>query len=209
MDGVESGNRGSGPTDNFLVEPSLRMGPKPDAAPRSYGERSGPSAVLVVHGVGQQTKFETLDMLVRGLVRGARSEVAGAPRARLVSLAGEPLHRVEITLQTEGGAREVHLYEAYWAPLTEGRVKLRDVIHLVFLAIVNGVSNGITAFRRWMFGRYEDFPPQIRTVAYLLVGLVAVLSLVVINATIGLVASARWGLSVSQTVVGDEGTKLV
>ncbi|OLB53988.1 MAG: hypothetical protein AUH99_00700 [Candidatus Rokubacteria bacterium 13_2_20CM_2_70_11] len=159
--------------------------------------------MLVAHGMGRQTKFETLDILVNGLMRVARFGRLGAPQARLVSLDGERLHRLELTVQTDGGVRELHLYEAYWAPFTEGQVRLRDVMYLVFLAIWNGVQNGVTDFRRWLFGRSNPFPPQIRTVVYLLVGLAAVLSVVVINASIGLVAAARWGLGVGLTVVGD------
>ena len=203
MDGVESGNRGSGPTDNFLVEPSLRMGPKPDAAPRSYGERSGPSAVLVVHGVGQQTKFETLDALVRGLVRSIGPAPLDQPRARLVELAGERLNRVELRFKRDGREREIHLYEAYWAPRTEGRVTLRDAVYLIALAAVNGVRNGTAHFERWLFGHLVSFPPQIRTVISLIVGLLAILALVIINMTIGVVAAARWGLGARQGVVGD------
>ena len=66
--------------------------------------------MLVVHGVGQQTKFETLDSLVRSLVQ----------------LAGERLNRVELRFKREGRESEIHLYEGYWASITEGRVTRGD-----------------------------------------------------------------------------------
>ena len=50
------------------------------------------------------------------------------PVARTVELGDERLQRLELKLTGKSGAeREVHVYEAYWAPLTEGHVKLRDV----------------------------------------------------------------------------------
>jgi hypothetical protein len=159
--------------------------------------------VLVVHGVGQQTKFETLDSLVRGLVRTILPAPLDQPRARLVQLAGERLNRVELTFKREGRDSEIHLYEAYWASLTEGRVTLRDVVYLLLFSAVNGVRNGTTHFQRWLFGRIVSFPPQIRTVIALIVGLLTLLALVIVNMTIGVVAAARWGFGTRQGVVGD------
>jgi len=119
---VESDDGGSqGPIHNFLVEPPQRLGRKTGDARRADGTR-GPSAVLVVHGVGQQTKFETLDSLVRGLVRTILPAPLDHPRARLVQLAGERLNRVELRFKREGRESEIHLYEGYWASITEGRV---------------------------------------------------------------------------------------
>jgi hypothetical protein len=68
---------------------------------------------------------------------------------------------------------------------------------------VNGVRHGTREFHRWLFGRLVSFPPQIRTVISLLVGLLALLALVVINLAIGVVAAARWGFGDRQGVVGD------
>ena len=99
---MESDDGGSqGPIHNFIVEPPQRVGRKTGDARRADGTR-GPSAVLVVHGVGQQTKFETLDSLVRGLVRAILPAPLDHPRARLVQLAGERLNRVELRFKREG-----------------------------------------------------------------------------------------------------------
>src|SRR5262245_22928978 len=160
-------------------------------------------AALVVHGLGQQTKFETLDTLAEGIVRAAGGAVDGPPVARLVTVGDEWLQRIELTLRTDGGSRELHVYEAYWAPLTEGAVNLRDVVQLVFRAIYDGISNGTSEFRRWLFGQYRAFPPQVRTVAVLLVGLAALLSLILINTVIGLVIGTRWAFGGGETVIGD------
>ncbi|NIW24444.1 MAG: hypothetical protein GWN29_07695, partial [Gammaproteobacteria bacterium] len=46
---------------------------------------------------------------------------------------------------------EVHVHEGYWAPLTEGRVHLRDVLRFLY----SGAFNSLRArsFSRYMFGR--------------------------------------------------------
>ena len=69
---------------------------------------------------------EILDSLVRGLVRTILPAPLDHPRARLVQLAGERLNRVELRFKREGRESEIHLYEGYWASITEGRVTLRD-----------------------------------------------------------------------------------
>jgi hypothetical protein len=160
-------------------------------------------AVIVAHGMGQQTKFETLATATHGLVRAAGPALAGPPRVRLVTLGQERYQRVELTLRSDGGPRELHLYEAYWAPLTEGAVTLRDVIFLMVTAGWNGVRNGLGTFRRWLFGRYERLVPPVRSVIYLLAGILLVLALIVINATIAVVAAARWALGAKPPGLGD------
>jgi hypothetical protein len=153
--------------------------------------------------MGQQTKFETLDTLAAGIARAAGGLLDGPPVARLAILGEERLPRIELTLSTDGGTRELHLYEAYWAPLTEGAVTLRDVLYLLFRAVYDGVRNGTTEFRRWLFGQYQQFPPQVRTVALLVIGLVALLSLIVINAAVGLVAATRLAAGIGESIVSD------
>jgi hypothetical protein len=190
------------PSLRFLVESSRRVPSVLDGA-RDQPRPTGPSAVLVVHGMGQQTKFETLDLLVQGLVRAIGLTPFDQPRARLVELAGERLHRVELKLRRDGREHELHLYEAYWAPLTEGQVTLRDVVYLLSMAAVNGIRNGSTEFCRWLFHSRVTFPPQIRTVIALIIGLLALFALVVINLTIGVVAAARWALGIQKGLVGD------
>jgi len=125
------------------------------------------TAVLVVHGMGQQIEFETLDALENGLrsVDPALSREAGPPaeKVRFVQLESTPLRRVEMNLTGAGAKRaghEVHLYEAYWAPLTEGRVTLRDVIRFLCEATSNAFSQRKKPFGRWMFDQEIQFRPD-------------------------------------------------
>ncbi len=88
-------------------------------------------AVWIVHGMGQQVPFETLEQLAEGLIRAA--EVRSKPMFREVRVGNTVLQRVELTLpRPNADPQEVHLYECYWAPMTEGAVQLRDVVSFLF-----------------------------------------------------------------------------
>jgi hypothetical protein len=190
----------------------------------------GKIAVFVAHGMGQQIPFQTLDELAQGLrkrdpkwreeppsgcVSGSRlpkAEVAAIKVPGEHGQADQWLHRVELLLG-DGPQREVHVYEAYWAPLTEGKVTLRNVMGFLMGAGLNGVRNGSQQFCRWMFGTYRSFDSPIRIVLYLLATLAVVASLVVLNNTILLVAAARAPLGtapawLSDNLFGDLSTTL-
>ncbi len=155
-------------------------------------------AIFVAHGMGQQIPFETLDQVAEGLRRQDPRWDADDPRskpqpmAESVAVGDQVLQRVVLDLQDgEGQSHEVHVYEGYWAPLTEGQVTLRDVIGFLFRAGLNGIKNGSQPFKRWLFDRYAAFPAPIRTVLYLLTALGMVASLVILNTAIVLVSAAR------------------
>jgi hypothetical protein len=139
-------------------------------------------AVLVVHGMGQQIEFETLDAVERGLRERERMAAGrGHPltAARLVKLGEESVRRLEMTLSGPGGVkRDVHLYEAYWAPLTEGKVTLHDVLWLLWRAS----SLRKRPFERWIFGRRWEFDPHSQTVSYVKHAMFFVLAFFVLNA---------------------------
>lgn len=154
------------------------------------------TAVLVVHGMGQQLPFETLDELANGLYQeDARSfGLAGAQPARVkhVQLGNQPLERVEMQLRdARGGLREVHLYEAYWAPLTEGAVDLRDVVAFLISAGVNGVKNFLGQFSRWSFDALRECYIPLQTLLYLLIALLTVAALVILNTAITAIGAAQ------------------
>lgn len=148
----------------------------PPQAPAAAPARR-PKAVLVVHGMGQQVPFENVDLVVRGLegAQPRRDLRAGAPDARMrprvverlgvrrVGLRGagddgkeRMLERVELRVRRPDAppeeGTEVHVYEAYWAPLTEGRVTLRDVLAFLVRGGLNGLRKTGRGFERWAFG---------------------------------------------------------
>jgi hypothetical protein len=76
-------------------------------------------AVWIVHGMGQQLPFETLDGLAEGIMRVAQP-LPGRnyfePRARTVQIGDQTVQRVELDVLAGDRQVELHLYEAYWAP---------------------------------------------------------------------------------------------
>jgi hypothetical protein len=194
------------------LEAALRAGERPGAPPPAAAleEMERPKqkhAVWVVHGMGQQVPFETLDNLATGILKvadelGTRVEAA-EPRVTVVKFAAsgpgakeQVVQRVEIDLQDKNDparACQLHLYEAYWAPVSEGAAKLSDVISFFFDGGMRGIWNAFRPFKRAMFPKElsavsdEDMqkfwiPP--RAVLEVTLTLLILLSLIAINAVI-------------------------
>lgn len=188
---------GLGPVrELFAVEPKERKpAPKVPAPPQA----SPRMAVLAIHGMGQQIPFETLDAVAEGLrmeeaIRLGRGPDQLSPvSVRQVEIDGTIHRRVELNLHSPGEeqAREVHVYEAYWAPRTQGRVTLRDVMSFLIGAAVSGIGHAARPFCRWMFGREYEFPRSPGNVFVLLGTLAVLLSLAVMNGVIAAVAAAK------------------
>lgn len=90
-------------------------------------------AVLVIHGIGEQDPYETLDQFARGLVDHFNAPLTPAPvspppiRPKPLLIAHEGWNEVAIRLdlterRTAKGVSIVDLYEFYWAPYTEGKI---------------------------------------------------------------------------------------
>jgi len=146
--------------------------------------------------MGQQVPFETLDDVAEGLLGQDQLRRGGAapipPMARTVLVGDQRLQRLELKMvDADGTDREVHVYEAYWAPLTEGRVPLRDVVSFLLWSAIGSIRSAQKPFTRWLFGEDQKFPPPIRTVMYLIVALAVVIGLGVLNAIIVTMAVAR------------------
>lgn len=165
--------------------------PAPKAALRAgKGKARGARrrvAVLITHGMGQQLPFETLDALAEGLIATARVQSrapVGEVRAVTARLGELTTQRVEFETKKGGEEIEVHVYEGYWAPLTEGQVSLGDVMAFLFGAAGNGIRNTIGGFKRWMFGQEVDFGGQHSARLSLVAAAFLLLSLVGLNAVI-------------------------
>jgi len=156
-------------------------------------------AVLTVHGMGQQVEFETLDGVAQGLREEARrrGQEPKPPSLRQVEIEGEIFRRVEMELLDPVGdvSEEVHVYEAYWAPRTEGRVTLRDVVSFLKDAGFNGIAHSFGPFRRWVFNKRVDFPRSVLSLVALAGVLAVVLSLSAVSAILTAVGAARASFS--------------
>jgi len=148
---------------HYKVVPPAEETPAVAATPAVRGK----AAVFVVHGMGQQIEFQTLDDVAEGL-RAANVRRGGGPTprpaVRAIAVGDERPQRIELTLtDADRHTREVHVYEAYWAPITEGKVTLRDVMRFLFNAGFDGWRHSFDPFRRYVAGSLHEFPTPVRT----------------------------------------------
>jgi hypothetical protein len=144
-------------------------------------------AVWISHGMGQQIPFATLDQVTEGLIKAAERSGIGPPEVgyRNVKVDKTVLQRVELKFSPkEAPPIAVDLYECYWAPKTEGVVKLKDVISFLWDGGSRGLLNSIKPFQRALFGQMECFRITWRTPTYLLFTLSILAALMVMNAVI-------------------------
>jgi hypothetical protein len=145
--------------------------------------------------MGQQIPFQTLDDVAEGLRSQDRIRRGGEPQpppvAQTVELGGERLTRLELKVLTGDRERDVHIYESYWAPLTEGRVTLRDVMGFLIRGGAGGLRFARRPFRRWMFGEFMEFGASVATVLWLLLSLSVVIALGFLSLAIVIVAAAK------------------
>ncbi|MEK7331270.1 MAG: hypothetical protein AAB113_10765 [Candidatus Eisenbacteria bacterium] len=169
-----------------------------DAAPsRPSAERPDRVAVIVAHGMGQQAHFETLEEVAEVLRAAEARARGGAPpvTVRIARLDGRELPRAEIRVTTAAGRpRDVHLYESYWAPLTEGRVTTAEVVRFLVGSGLRGMR--LCGFLKWSFERYMfDRPIRFEIPKYAFFQFLAVvlvlLALLAINAVMVAVLASR------------------
>ena len=162
-------------------------------------------AVIVTHGMGQQVPFETLEMVANAVLREHKLQNPKAPEPKVVTRVvrmgteGNPvelqLPRAEMRLTLPGGThRDVHFYEVYWAPLTEGKVTISDVIKFLLSAGWLGITNTFQGryFERWMFGSFQRFVKRTwRLFLSFLLAIAELISLVLVNGIIAAVATSK------------------
>jgi hypothetical protein len=160
-------------------------------APAAEGKRRPRLAVLTVHGIGEQVQFETLEQVATGL---CAADGQSPPEVIVTNVAFDRRHtaqRLDVVLH-DGDGREidVHLYEAYWAPLTEGVVKLHDVFRFLVRGSWRSLFAARRPFFRWIFEQMVDFGKQRRAFWGLLAATLLLLNLALLNAAIP--AMAGW-----------------
>jgi hypothetical protein len=163
---------------------------------------SSPVAIIVNHGMGQQVPYETIEGVAKAVWRKA-GQIGSPPlicRVRLGTGGKDDVEtelvRAEIQVQHGQQTVDVHIYESYWAPLTEGKVLLKDVMSFLFDAGKNGFWNtGAGIFQRWMFGKEQPFPfsrwKKFRLMMILLFLMVLLLALVYMNAVLAAAATSH------------------
>ncbi|HXE08357.1 MAG TPA: hypothetical protein VN612_10695 [Acidobacteriaceae bacterium] len=170
-------------------------------------EAATPVAVLVCHGMGEQVRFETIGQLASSILSAA--EAGGCrvhPNGVHLSREGDGLlARAELKWATaEGVEKEAHIYEAYWAPVTESKVTYADTLRFLFQAAWRGIRCSKllrrSSFKRWMFGNLRPVVISAGTqLALVIVGLfllaeVGVIAFVTLKVAAGVkeLASTQW-----------------
>ncbi len=128
-------------------------------------QRPIPVAVLVCHGMGQQVRFETIGQIAAAVLKEAvKRKCTDTKSAVELSVQNESfLARAELSWTTPAGKpHSVHIYEAYWAPVTEGKVTYWDTVSFLFSAAWKGLTSSKFfrqgAFQRYLFGGLRDLP---------------------------------------------------
>lgn len=148
------------------------------------------TAVLVLHGMGQQVPFETVGNVAEKIRKRKDWEpLVDAVKAQTVSCNGgapadATLSRIRMEINQDGAPRVVDFYESYWAPLTEGRVNSVDALKFLMNAGLAGIRlSWKGGFARQFWRSCHEF--RLRTlwnigrllVTLLLVGSLALLGL--------------------------------
>ena len=169
---------------NAIVKPPSVADHQAHAAYFESNREAPPAAVLVFHGVGEEVRFETLSraaslLLVEAEGRGATGisvAIRSVPKDAACS-ALEVRAELEWT-EKDGTKRQVHVYEAYWAPLIAGRVTFWETIRFLLAAGWRGMVGAFSfgspfRFDRWLFGGFKILKIN-RSTPFLLLPLMAV-----------------------------------
>jgi hypothetical protein len=178
------------PPGSYRTEPDRATRAKPEAPPT--GPPGDTAAVLVVHGMGQQVPNATLSDVVRGI-----RLVDNGPPAGL-QLQTVRIDDIEMAVartrvhDDEGGSREVHVFEAYWAPLTAEKVSLRACMQWLVRAGRQGVRRSLDKdYRRLIFNeRVQSAPRSTLRALVFGISLLVLASLVALNAVTAAVVGA-------------------
>lgn len=169
-------------------------------------EEQGVVAVLVCHGMGQQVRYQTISSVAESILDQARLDPATAitlPVHVVLSEANDDfLARAELKWEEKSGKKhEVHVYEAYWAPLTEGKVTYWDTIKFLLRAGWRGLKCSLPwrrTFDRWVFGDARPMPISPYTSIGLLIVLSALLAVIGVIAAVSLTLAEQWKIALAQ-----------
>src|SRR5258708_17740476 len=127
----------SGKIQEIEKDPAIALSRSEAPLPRRILQ-SARTAILVIHGIGEQNPYETLDQFARNLTRYLKHEGGIddlTPSAQKIDHNGrvEAMVRLESRAhgpRTQEGHESAHidLYEYYWAPMTEDKISYKSTI---------------------------------------------------------------------------------
>jgi hypothetical protein len=161
-----------------------------DMADPAAHDNADATAILICHGMGQQVRWQTLAELVDTLRSTGSVKTVGTRLTRFQDKDGDLiLGRVDLVVDGPHGHRDVHLYESYWAPVTEGGVRLRDVVGFLQDAGIRGIVHAFRPFVRFMFGAPREFRSTPFVALPLAIVLAVFIALLSLNAAIAVVTA--------------------
>lgn len=179
-------------TSEYRVAPPYASGAVEEAVPTKFAaedDASRPRAVFAAHGMGQQVPFSTMDEFAFGLCAAAerKGDELESRTATTIRVGCTQTQRIELQFK---GKPAVHVYEGYWAPLTEGVVGLWDVLRFIIGGAINRIRSR-ARLRRWLFGKPRVFTIPSKHAFALWSALIVILAMVGIGITIVTVGIAR------------------
>ena len=123
-------------------------------------------AVLACHGMGQQVCYETVDAVATTICKsvGNNWKVSGHGRVGISGFDDDiQLGRVTLRLRhnKRKEEREVHIYESYWAPLTEGRISVSGAFGFLLRSALDGMRHWAAEEGRFRWRVFADNNPDI------------------------------------------------
>ena len=105
---------------------------EPENHPQEYPFQSRNVAMLVIHGIGEQNPYETLDSFAQGVFRDLTERLHHNPNLESLRTALKDWTQVgmRLTLNAGQGPAEgrIDLFEYYWAPETEDKLSWKDTL---------------------------------------------------------------------------------
>lgn len=143
------------------------------------------TAIIVVHGMGKQTKFEMLSLFAENLGKNYAhiNKMKTLPQyeIKLAKFSDNYyLARAETLLKdSELNETDVHIYESYWAPITQGKVKFRDVISFFITSTLSSILRWKQnkKFKRRIFGKQIEMKANKGVLIYLFITLLLLMGI--------------------------------
>lgn len=141
------------------------------------------TAVIICHGMGQQVKFETLslvsDIILKKEKEALKENNSQKVFVRLINYNDTKIPRTELKIKNENDElQEIHLYEVYWAPLTEGRINAGQTLRFLLSSAKEGFIFSLKGyFKRWVFGSEKPMAVKYYTGIFIFLVFILLLTL--------------------------------
>lgn len=140
-------------------------------------QRKQTVAIIVVHGMGQQVPFESIDAIASIITEKDRFKASSVQQVD-----GTLLARGECTFDDH--PVEAHIYEGFWSPLTQAKVNFFETILFLLQAAKRGSAFAKEkTFNRWIENDWEPYTTEeaLGNQMYVVLSIVVLLAIVLIG----------------------------